>query len=197
VLRIKAASRCLASLCSLATVCVAAPITYFFSGTGSGAIGARQFSNAAYVIALAGDTSAIDKTWASLAEWRNAVKGTIQVANVGKATITEAILITTACGTTMGYVGIEKVPGGAPFVSYIYNTQGVPFPDCFLGPAAATTGHPATITAFTNVASTKGPITLTSSSLVTYQATACAKKTRSCRQQVAKTRRTILQTPAD
>jgi hypothetical protein len=178
---------------SLATTGVAAPITYFFSATGSGTIGGTTFTNATYVIALSGDTNAIDYTWQNLAEWRNAVKGTIQIQGLRKATIAEPILITTACGTAHGYIGIERAPGGAPFAAYIFNTQGVSDVDCVLGPAPLVTGLTATVSAFANVQSTKGPITLTSSSLITYQALTCSTaKARACRKQSVKFARTLL-----
>jgi hypothetical protein len=194
---VKAACRAIALFSSLATVGIAAPITYLFSGTGSGTIGGATFTNAPYVIALSGDTNAIDYTWQNLAEWRNAVKGTIQVKGLRKATISEPILVTTACGTARGYIGIERALGGAPFAAYIFNTQGVSNVDCVLGAAALMTGLTATVSAFADVQSTKGPITLTSSSLVTYQAETCTAKARACRKQSVKSSRALLNIGTD
>jgi hypothetical protein len=180
------------------TACLATPITYFFSGSGSGTIGGKVFSNAPYVIALSGDTSAIDTTWAGLAEWRNAVTGTIQVKRLGTATITEPLLITTVCGAGDGGIGIERPPGSVPFAAYIFSTTGVPDVDCVLGPANLTTGLVAGVRNFVNVQSTKGPITLTSSSSLAYQAQSCsASKARACRKQSVKSGRVLLKTHSD
>jgi hypothetical protein len=168
----------------------AAPVTYVFSGTGTGRIGGKPFSNTRYTITLTGDTGTIDYTYQSLAEWRNAVSGTVSVKRQ-TATISEPILITSACGTGFGYLGIEKAPGGAPFAGFIFNVQGVLPADCLLGAAAPMTGLAATVSAFVDVASTKGPITLTSSSLVAYQAQTCTQTRRSCRKQITRSLRAM------
>jgi hypothetical protein len=181
---------------SLATAAVAAPITYFFSETGSGNIGSATFTNAPYVIALSGDTSAIDYTWEPLAVWRNVVIGTIQVKGLRKATLTEPVAIATSCGAGFGVVGIEPVP--STFLAYIFKTQGIPDADCVLGPAALIMGLTATVNALSNVPTTRGPITLTSSSSITYQAQTCsALKVRACRKQSVKFGRALLNIRGD
>lgn len=188
------AACCVAALFwSLATTGVAAPITYFFSGTGSGTIGAASFTNTPYVIALSGDTNAIDYTWQNLAEWRNAVKGTIQIQGLRRATIAEAIIISSACGVSPG-IGIERAPASPPFPHFILLAQGnALFVDCALGAGAPVTNLAASVTAFVNVQSTKGPITLTSSSSIAYQAETCsALKARACRKQSVKSARAHL-----
>ena len=55
----KVMGRCVLSVSAAAT-CTAAPITYSSSGTGSGTLGGGSFTNRPYVIALSGDTNAID-----------------------------------------------------------------------------------------------------------------------------------------
>ena len=185
----KAISR-LVLLFSAAATSAAAPITYLFSAVGSGTIGGASFTNKAYVITLMGDTSTIDNTYAGLGEYRNAVTGTIQVKSRRLVTITMPIVITTACGAGGGYIGIEKAAGSPPFPTYIYNARGAPVTDCFLGPATPTTGLPATVSSFTNIPSTKGPVTLTFSSPITYQAQSCTRP-RACRKHGAKMFRTL------
>jgi hypothetical protein len=179
-------------LVSAAATCTAAPITYSFSGTGSGTLGGGSFTNKPYVIALIGDTNAIDTTYTGLGEFRNAVTGTIQINGRRKATITMPIVVTTACGGGGGYVGIEKAPGTPPFPSYIYNAQGAPVTDCFLGPGAPTSGLPATASGFSDIPTTRGPVTLTFSSPVTYRALSCTRP-RACRKQGAKALRSLLE----
>ena len=182
--------------CSLSTICVAAPITYFFAGTGSGTIGSTTFTNAPYVIALSGDTNTIDYTYEPYAVWRNVVKGTIQVKGLRKAAFTELVAIATSCGAGFGVIGIEPVPSA--FLAYIFKTQGIPDADCVLGPAALTTALTASVSAFANVQSIKGPITLTSSSLITYQAQSCsAAKAGTCRKQSIRSGRALLNSRGD
>jgi hypothetical protein len=179
-----------------AATCTAAPITYLFSGTGSGMIGGGPFTNKPYVITLIGDTNAIDVTYTGLGEFRNAVTGILQIKGRRNATITMPIVITTACGGGRGYVGIEKAPGAPPFPSYIYDAQGAPATGCFLGPTAPTSGLPATVSGFSDIPTTRGAVTLTSSSPVTYEAQSCTRP-RACRRQGTKALRSLVERAGD
>ena len=173
----------------------AAPSNYFFSGTGTGTIGGKAFTNASYVIVLTGDTNTIDTSLIGLAEWRNAVTGTIKIGG-RRAAITQPIAVAAFCMPAL--IGVEHVPGGGPFPAYIFSATPIPSQDCALQAAAPASGLTPHVSSFVNLQSTKGPITMTSSSPVTYEAKVCTRPGRgACKPHGAQSRHRRSAEPAD
>lgn len=143
---------------------LAAPITYTISGAGTGTVGATAFTNAAYTISVVGDTTAI--TGGPV--FSNVVTGTMTIAGIGTATISEPIRVfnnqtNTAFG--VGRPSADLLDVFDPvFATYALATN--------LGPIAGLT--PQTLGQFTNLASTLGAITMPTSGPVTMQATTSA-----------------------
>jgi probable HAF family extracellular repeat protein len=151
----------------LPTLSSAFPITYSISGVGSGNVGVTTFTNAPYTIILSGDTKTIQLP-DTLDRTRNAIGATIRIDSIGTAVITEPLLIESACGATPG-IGVAR-GASFPFSSYVLGASRIPISACALTPVAPTLNLSVSLTNFVNVASTLGPITMTSSSAVDYGA---------------------------
>jgi hypothetical protein len=67
----------------------AAPIIYTFTGNGSGTVNSTAFTNAALTVTITGDTTAITNPSPGL--FRLKTWATIDIANVGRATVTEEV----------------------------------------------------------------------------------------------------------
>jgi hypothetical protein len=151
----------------------AAPIQYIFSGTATGTVGATPFSNASLTVVLDGDTNTISPV-NGLGQRNNSVVGTITISGIGTATISEQIVVTSACGAGL-LIGMERGPGSTPFPNFAFSTGPVPVvPYCALGFAPAIGLATSNVQNFTNLASTLGPITVTALSPMTYAAIAGA-----------------------
>jgi hypothetical protein len=147
---------------ALTGVTIAAPITFTFSGTGSGTANGTPFTNADYTITLIGDTTAITN---SLNVYHLITTAKMAIAGVGTATITDPVEIydnpdAAALGFALegGYTQLGT--GDTAFASYALATS--------LGPIVGLA--PRSIKQFADLASTLGPITLSDSGLVTFQA---------------------------
>lgn len=151
-----------AAIAVISAPALAVPITYTFNGTGTGTVGATVFTNAAYTITLTGDTVAITGS----GTFFNVVTGTMTIAGIGTATITAAIDVFDNQGSSA--VGFQLSPGGndqldvsnAAFATYALATN--------LGPISGLV--PFALNQFVALGSTLGPITMPSSSTVTFQA---------------------------
>jgi hypothetical protein len=76
---------------ALASMTFAAPITFTFSGTGSGTVNGVPFTDADYTITLLGDTTAITNPSSGLFQLETIAA--INIAGVGTATITDPVEI--------------------------------------------------------------------------------------------------------
>jgi len=148
---------------ALAGMTFAAPITYTFSGTGSGTVNGDPFASADYTITLIGDTTAITKP--SNDYFLVATQVTMAITTVGTATVTDSVWIFN--GQQASRLGIGRDGpgnlldvGNAAFATYALATS--------LGPISGL--NASSLHQFTNLASTLGPITLSSSGPVTFQA---------------------------
>jgi len=140
---------------------LAAPITYTISGTGTGTVGATPFTSAAYTISVVGDTTAITGG----PTYSNVVTGTMTIAGIGTATISEPIRVfnnqtNTAFGVGRPSADLLDVVDPA-FATYALATS--------LGPISGLT--PFALNQFTSLASSLGAITMPTSGPVTFQAT--------------------------
>jgi hypothetical protein len=142
----------------------AAPITYTLSGTGTGTVGATAFTSAAYTISVVGDTTAITGG----PTFSNVVTGTMTIAGIGTATITEPIRVFNNQGSAafgVGRPGSDLLDVTNPaFATYALATN--------LGPIPGLT--PFALNQFTTLASSLGAITMPTSGPVTFQATTSA-----------------------
>jgi hypothetical protein len=148
---------------ALAGMTFAAPITYTFSGMGSGTVNGTPFTNADYTIMLIGDTTAITKPSNDYVLVGTQV--TMAITTVGTATVTDSVWIFD--GQQASRLGIGRNGpgnlldvGNAAFATYALATS--------LGPISGL--NASSLNQFTNLASTLGPITLSSSGPVTFQA---------------------------
>jgi len=155
----------------LLTVCVAVisasafavPITYTFSGVGTGTVGATPFTNAAYTITLVGDTTAVT----SAGQFHNVTTTTMTIAGIGTATITDVNNIFDNQGlSTLGFQSLVTFldlldVANPAFATYALGTN--------LGPISGLTAT--ALSQFTGVNSTLGQISMPSSGPVTFQAT--------------------------
>ena len=158
---------------SCASTGIASPITYQFSANATGSVGATSFSNAPVTITLAGDTAAIFVN-SGLAVWRNPVVGTILIGGVGTANVTEPIGVSTLCGVTPE-VRIDRPPILPVGVgNEILGARTIPLAACSLNATASAVGLTPFVSGFLNLATSLGPLTITSMSSVAYQATAGA-----------------------
>jgi len=140
----------------------AASITYTFRGTGSGTVNGTPFAEADYTIALIGDTTAITS---SENVYHLVTTATMVIAGVGTATITDPVEIydnpNVPCAAFAGEGGYSLLRvNNTAFATYALATA--------LGPIEGLTPH--ALNQFTDLASTLGPITLSSSGSVTFQA---------------------------
>jgi hypothetical protein len=150
-----------AAFAAISASAFAAPITYTLSGTGSGTVGAATFSNAAYTISVVGDTTAITGG----PTFSNVVTGTMTIAGIGTATITEPIRVfnnQTNSAFGFGRPGGDLLDVSDPaFATYALATS--------LGPIPGLT--PFALNQFSLLASSLGAITMPTSGPVTFQAT--------------------------
>jgi hypothetical protein len=146
---------------ALAGMTFAAPITYTFTGNGSGTVNGAPFTDAEYTITLIGDTTAITN---SLNVYHLITTATMVIAGVGTATITDPVEIYDS--PNVSALGFAREGGytllgldNAAFATYALSTS--------LGPIVASG---ISVSQFTNLASTLGPITLSSTTGTTFQA---------------------------
>lgn len=76
---------------ALASMTFATPITYTFTGNGSGTVNGNPFTNAAFTVTLIGDTTAI--TNPDPGHFRLNTWAFIDISNVGRATVTEGVCV--------------------------------------------------------------------------------------------------------
>jgi len=148
---------------ALAGMTIAAPITFTFSGNGSGTVNGAPFTDADYTITLIGDTTAI--TNPSPGFFQLNTTATIDIASIGTATVADLVGIFVNQDTSV--LGFQH-QGGSDLLdcdNEAFATYELATP---LGPITGLTAH--TLNQFTNLASTLGPITLSSSGPVTFQA---------------------------
>jgi len=153
---------------AIAGTTFAALITFTFNGTGSGTVDGAPFTNADYTITLIGDTTAI--TNPSPGTFQLDTTATIVIGGIGTATVTELPgIFVSQNGSVLGFQcwgGTDVLDlDDAAFATYDLATP--------LGPISGL--HAAALAQFKNVASTLGPITLSSSGPVTFQASLAAK----------------------
>jgi hypothetical protein len=146
------------------------PISFTFTGTASGTVGSAPFANAAFTIQLVADTDD-----AALAPdpyftiWLvPATSATIEIPGVGKAAFTTGKRV---------FVN-QNYPG----LGFSEATTGLDFLDIYddaltnydlttpIGPIADLEPNPAALQQFRSVASTLGPVSLTSARDVTFRA---------------------------
>jgi exosortase sorting signal-containing protein len=164
------ASRCCAIAASVLLFgpasALGASITYTFSGTGTGTVGATTFTNAAYVITLSGDTSTIS-SFATTNQNLVIPNATMTIAGIGTATITNAVGIFDNRGSsTIGFQNedtfFDQMDGVDPaFATYLLTTA--------IGPISGIS--PFALNQFVALGSTLGAITLSASGPFTFQAT--------------------------
>ena len=157
-----------AAVATWAGVALATPITYSFSGTGRGTIGGMSFTDAAFSIVVKGDTqSLIDLSHIGTHYGGPKLNGgptTITVAGIGTATFTETeYIILQSDYLSLGsyYIGplfTFTVEYGPPL--YAWGLQSSIGPLVSTGPPSALADGP----------SDQGPISLTSASVLTFQA---------------------------
>jgi len=144
----------------------AASITYTFTGTGSGHIGVSVFTNAAYTIQVTGDTAQVTP----LGDPTNqgsvvpSLTALITVAGIGTATVTEP----TQWFVSNTYVGTGFSRGSdlLDVEHPLFATWDLKTP---IGPLADL--EPFAIGQFTDLSTSLGLMTLSSSSNVTFEAT--------------------------
>jgi hypothetical protein len=147
----------------------ASPIRYTFTGNATGSVGAVTFTSAPFTVDVSGDTNTITST--PLAQWANPVTGSISISGVGVAAIAEPVVMRTSCGAGTPRAGLERSPGGIPFPNMLFYASPVAgLSACKLLITPLQSGLGATIGPFTALASSLGPITVTTMSQLTYQA---------------------------
>lgn len=143
----------------------AVPITYLYSGTATGSLGANGFAGASFVITAQADTSTVGGWCCSNAQNTHA-SATISVASLGTVTfslpthtwIAESCCIGFGANLSLNYVTLFSAPG-LTNVGYGLATD--------IGPIAAaadTSGQ------FVNVATSGGMLTITQLGTVSFQA---------------------------
>ncbi|HSP99558.1 MAG TPA: hypothetical protein VL049_20235, partial [Candidatus Dormibacteraeota bacterium] len=150
-----------------ATAARATPITYQFSGTGSGTVAGSPFTDAAYVISAAGDTAAVEifsgfpfpGTVASAA-----VTVTMEIAGIGTAALAGGGVITVESPTaniTLQVASLSALLRAADLALLGYDLRSPFGPLVLAGPPILShVGQPSDL----------GVITLDSSSAVTFEA---------------------------
>lgn len=150
-----------AAFAAISVSALAAPITYTLSGTGNGTVGATPFTNAAYTITVVGDTTAVSGG----PTFQNVVTGTMTIAGIGTATITEPIIVfnnQTNSAFGVGRPGSDLLDvNDAAFATYALATSLGPIPGLV----------PFALNQFNLLASSLGAITMPTSGPVTFQAT--------------------------
>jgi hypothetical protein len=140
---------------------LAVPITYTLTGTGTGTVGATPFTSAAYTITVVGDTAAV----AGGPIFSNVVTGTMTIAGIGTATITEPVIVFDNQNVStfgFGRPGSDLLDlNDAAFATYALATN--------LGPIPGLTAL--SLNQFVSLASTLGSITMPTSGPVTFQVT--------------------------
>jgi hypothetical protein len=149
-------------------VALASPITYTLTGTGSGTVNGAPFTNSVWTITVKGDTLAITYH-ASITEYDLlGTTVTMAITGVGTATVTDSVSIFSSQVGSEGRLGISRngaingpmlILSDAAFITYALATP--------LGPITA---FPSLYSRFQNLQTNLGPITLSSSGSVTFQA---------------------------
>jgi len=147
----------------LAGTTFAAQITFTFTGTGTGTVGGVPFTDAAYTITLVGDTTAITS---SLNVYHLVgTTATMAIAGIGTATITQPVEVYDNPNVHALGFALEGGYTQLGFENSAFDTYALA---ASLGPISGL--GPSSINQFTNLASNLGPITLSSSSSVTFEA---------------------------
>jgi hypothetical protein len=111
-------SACLLLLAGVPLTVGAAPITYSFSGTGSGFVGATQFINTDFLILLDGDTDSIAFSNNIAQNFIGIGDGTISLAGIGAGTFTEFLwMFNNKTAEGVGFRGLPIVPEIPDFLS--------------------------------------------------------------------------------
>ena len=147
----------------LPTSARAGMITYAFTATGSGTLGANAFTDASFTITSTADTSHVASTGEGFSV--PDLTATVSVSGLGAATFTDPT--TTIDNQGLGKVGIsDSVPGvallfedNAAFVTYDLTTP--------IGPLTGSSDFNSGV----NFATTAGDFSLTNVSTATFQAT--------------------------
>ena len=155
-----------ASLLAFAPAAFAASITYTITGTGSGHVGASVFTDAAYTIQVTADTAQVTPLGSptNVGFEVPSLTALITVAGIGTATVTES----TRMFVSNTYTGT----GFARFLDLLdvehplFATWDLKTP---IGPLADL--EPFAIAQFTDLSTSLGLMTLSSSSNVTFEAT--------------------------
>jgi hypothetical protein len=145
----------------------ASPIIYTFTGVASGTVGTTPLVGTSFTITLTGDTSAITLDQHGL--WRNPVVGAMTFNGIGTAGFTEPVVMRTGCATTHA-VGVERGLGLTSNPHFIFLGVEIPFAACSLDVSVPVIGLTSFLGDFANIASTLGPITVTSLSQLNYRA---------------------------
>ncbi len=164
----------------LASIATANPIRYTFTTAGSGSVGGQAFINAPIVITLVGDTNGIFRT--PIAITRNPVRGTIAIGGIGTATIEEPVWACSRCGGGSPNAGMERGPLDPIFslhglffakggTIYICDLEAYPSISGLIPELVQEFPYPHSNLDFTNLATSLGPITITTLAPISYQAT--------------------------
>jgi hypothetical protein len=150
---------------ALAGMTFAAPITYIFTGTASGTVGSVPFTDAAYTITVQGDTAAITYIASATEYDMLATTVTMTIAGVGTATVTDSVSIFASKVGTEGRLGISHNGPMLILSDAVFITYALAAPLGPIGPFITTLYD-----RFKNLQSNLGPITMSSTSWVTFQA---------------------------
>ena len=144
----------------------AASITYTITGTGSGQVGASTFTNAAYTIQVTADTAQVVPlgTPGNLGFEVPSLTALITVAGIGTVTVTEPTRMFVS-NTHVG-AGFSRILDLLDVEHPLFATWDLKTP---IGPLADL--EPFAIAQFTDLSTSLGLMTLSSSSNVTFEAT--------------------------
>lgn len=143
---------------------IAAPITYAISGVGSGTLGATSFTNAAYQICIAADTTEIQGSGGTLLV---VAPTTITITNLGSAVVTEQVGFVVAQPSSQA--AFYRVSNGGDLLTMVNPAFQTFALATALGPLTDLTAS--NLGQFTNLQTSLGAMALPSSGTVTFQAT--------------------------
>ena len=144
----------------------ATPVTYSFTGTGSGTVGTQSFSNAQYVISLKGDTDNVVLGGGIDTVLYSYVGGGMEIAVSGIGAATIPGNVTVSCGVVIpgpGHCDVQAASQAQPFLALRFASG-----DPRLTQATSLTSTSVDLSGFTAVPTTLRPIALTVSSNLVF-----------------------------
>ena len=149
----------------MAATLAAAPITYRFSGSGSGTIGRSVFEGADFVATINGDTTSVTSQPSLGALGALGLSGNISIAGLGVFAFADPLFVFIVEGT--GFFGFGNFVNGNLITA---NSPAVVCHDLASNFGPTNVGANVNLSQFNNAATSGGALTFGSMSDVTYQA---------------------------